>query len=145
MLDGIGGQRDRFDDFRANGLLLPCEEGAALRLALPMHRGPHRTYSQLVAERIGAIEAEWARTCGADPRGSAVRANMRIQLLQRALRRYLLDAKRRRLKLHRSDTFGGGVDFADLDAMAEALWGATALVSDMSGPGTRHRLLEQQL
>lgn len=46
-----------FDDFRFNGLLLPTKDAAALHLGLPLHRGPHRIYNEVVAERIGQIEA----------------------------------------------------------------------------------------
>jgi len=44
-------------------------------------------------------------------------------LLQAALRRQLLD-QQRRLVLSRKDPLGAGFDFAELDAMAEALWAA---------------------
>lgn len=60
-----------------------------------------------------------------DPRGAADTALMRFSLLQRALRRRLLD-ERQPLRLNRKDPVGKGMDFADLDAMAEILWGATA-------------------
>jgi hypothetical protein len=130
MFARLGGERRRFEDFRGNGLLLPCEEGAALRLALPMHRGPHRLYSELVIERVGQIEAGWAAGQGADPRGATVQARLRLDLLQGALRRYLLGGRRRRLRLNRKDPLGAGVDFAELDGMAEALWGATGVPVD---------------
>ncbi len=58
MFAGIGPRRMVFDDFRTNGLLLPATEQAALVLGLPLHRGPHRIYNAMVAERIGQIEAE---------------------------------------------------------------------------------------
>lgn len=41
------------------------------------------------------------------------------------LRRRQLDSRRARLALNRRDPLGAGRDFAGLDAMAEALWGAT--------------------
>lgn len=49
---------------------------------------------------------------------------MRLRLLQTALRRRLLD-ERKRLILNRKDPLGTGFDFAELDAMAEALWAST--------------------
>ncbi|WP_083274583.1 AHH domain-containing protein [Novosphingobium resinovorum] len=125
MLESIGGHRHRFEDFRENGLLLPCDEPAALRMGLPLHRGPHRLYSALVVERVGQIESSWATMRDKDPQGAAVQAHMRLDLLQRALRRYLLDGQRRRLKLNRRDPSGAGVDFTELDAMVDALWGST--------------------
>lgn len=127
MLESIGGHRHRFEDFRENGLLLPCDEIAALRMGLPMHRGPHRLYSQLVATRVGQIERAWASMQRSDPQAAAVQAHMRMDLLQRALRRYLLDGQRRRLKLNSRDPLQPAEDFAELDAMAEALWGATGV------------------
>ncbi len=125
MFVGIGGERYRFEDFRENGLLLPCDEPAALRMGLPLHRGPHRAYSQMVIERVGQIEAAWSALRALDPHGAATQAHMRLDLLQRALRRYLLDGRRRRLRLNRHDPLGAGVDFTELDAMVDALWGAT--------------------
>lgn len=124
----VGGARVRFEDFRANGLLLPCDEPAALRLGLPLHRGPHRHYSELVIERVGQIEAGWARQRDADPQAAALQARMRLDLLQRALRRYLLDGRHRRLRLNRHDPLGAGVDFTELDAMVDALWDSTRSV-----------------
>jgi hypothetical protein len=51
---------------------------------------------------------------------------MRLDLLQRALRRRLLEPERARVRLNRSDPLGSGLDFAELDAMADALWAGTA-------------------
>lgn len=125
MFASIGGEGHRFEDFRENGLLLPCDEPAALRMGLPLHRGPHRLYSEMVIERVGQIESAWAAMRGRDPQAAQVQAQMRLDLLQRALRRYLLDGRRRRIRLNRNDPVGVGVDFTELDAMVDALWGAT--------------------
>ncbi|WP_242447554.1 AHH domain-containing protein [Aurantiacibacter aquimixticola] len=48
-----------FDDFRRNGLLLPSTGKEARRTRLPLHRGPHRRYNDLVAQRIGRIDCSW--------------------------------------------------------------------------------------
>lgn len=48
---------------------------------------------------------------------------LRIELLQRALRRRLLDPLGRRFALNRRDPLRQAADFAELDAMADALWG----------------------
>jgi hypothetical protein len=128
MFAQIGGERYRFEDFRENGLLLPCDEPAALRMALPLHRGPHPLYTQLVIERVGQIEATWSATRGVDPSGAAMQAHMRLDLLQRALRRYLLDGRRRRLRLNRLDPLGAGVDFTELDAAVDGIWRSTLSV-----------------
>lgn len=55
LFDAIGRERIGFDDFRSNGLLLPASDAAALRLALPLHRGPHRDYNAMVIERVGQV------------------------------------------------------------------------------------------
>lgn len=128
MFASIGGERLRFEDFRENGLLLPCDEPAALRMGLPLHRGPHRLYSEMVIERVGHIEAAWAALRLRDPQAAEMQAQMRLDLLQRALRRYLLDGRRRRIRLNRNDPLGVGVDFTELDAMVDALWGATRAI-----------------
>ncbi|MCT2400859.1 AHH domain-containing protein [Novosphingobium sp. HK4-1] len=125
MFGEIGGTRRRFSDFRENGLLLPCEEMAAARMGMPLHRGPHRHYSDLVFERVGQIEATWGRARMRDCEGAAVQAHMRLDLLQCALRRFLLDSSKRRLVLNRRDPLRRDIDFSDLDAVADAMWGAT--------------------
>ena len=73
---------------------------------------------------MGRIEAHWARDRDRDTEAADHAALMRLGLLQRALRRSLLDS-RRSLVLNRKDPLGRGVDFADLDAMAEWLWRQT--------------------
>jgi hypothetical protein len=124
MFDRLGRERVGFDDFRRNGLLLPCTDRAALGFGLPLHRGPHWDYNAMVCERVGGIESGWARRCVHRPDDALEEALMRLGLLQRALRRRLL-AERRRLRLNRADPLGAGRDFAELDAMAELLWRET--------------------
>lgn len=128
MFESIGGERERFENFRENGMLLPSDEPAALRMALPLHRGPHRLYSDLVTERVGQIERAWAALRLVDPEAAEAQAHMRLDLLQRALRRYLLEGQRRRVTLNRNDPLGAGVDFTELDAMVDALWTSTVAV-----------------
>jgi len=126
MFDRIGRESVGFDDFRSNGLLLPARDEAAVRIGLPLHRGPHRDYNTMVIERVGQIEAAWAGLRLKAPEIAIDQAIMRLGLLQRALRRRLLSPLGRRLTLNRRDPAGRPVDFAELDAMAEALWSATA-------------------
>lgn len=125
MLDVLGRDRLHFDDFRHNGLLLPANDVAAVRIGLPLHRGPHRDYNAMVIERVGQIEGSWSVTRLRAPEVALTEALERLRLLQRALRRRLLD-QQRRLKLNRRDPLGSNVDFAELDAMADLLWPATA-------------------
>jgi hypothetical protein len=119
----IGREQVGFDDFRRNGLLLPATERTSIRTGMPLHRGPHRRYNEVVIGRVGRIEAHWSQMRRKDQQGALIEALMRLHLLQSALRRQLL-AERRRVLLNRRDPVGTGFDFTELDAMAEALWAA---------------------
>lgn len=44
-----------FDNFSQNGMYLPCTEGNAVAFRLPLHRGPHPVYNQIVCDRIDAL------------------------------------------------------------------------------------------
>ncbi len=127
VFDAVGYDLIGFDDFRRNGLLLPAMEQAALVLGLPLHRGPHRRYNEVVAERMGQIEAGWQATRGRSPDEAVQEVVMRMRLLQRALRRSLLQPGFPRIKLNSRDPLGKGVDFSELDAMAESIWTGTAV------------------
>lgn len=126
LFNAIGRDRLGFDDFRRNGLLLPANSEAALRTRMPLHRGPHRSYNAMVAERVGQVEAEWSRLRLRAPEIAADQAVMRLQLLQRALRRRLLASDRPSYRLNARDPLAAAPDFSELDAMADALWGGTA-------------------
>lgn len=121
MFDAIGRHNVGFDDFRVNGMLLPCREETAIKTFLPLHRGPHHGYNKMVIERVGRIEQNFAQTTLADPEQALEEALFRLSLLQKSLRKRLL-ADRRRLMLNRNDPIGTGFDFTELDAMAERLW-----------------------
>lgn len=126
LFDTLGNARTGFDDFRRNGVLLPCGEKSAIRLALPMHRGPHGVYNAMVAERVGQIEQQWSSRRARKPDHALEEAYMRLSLLQGALRRRLMAGGRQPLRLNRFDPLGAGRDFSQLDAMADLLWGSTA-------------------
>lgn len=117
------------DDFDSNGVLLPATEEAASHARLPLHRGPHRVYNELVFERVGTIEMEWSQTRSRDELQAKSAAIARLRILQRALARRLLGEGRSHVVLNRRDPIGRGVDFRTLDAMAEQLWGATGAAS----------------
>ena len=125
LFDQIGLCRIGFDDFRSNGLLLPASENAAIRIGLPLHRGPHNQYNALVLERVGQVEAGWSSLRLRAPEIALDEALMRLRLLQAALRRRLLDPGTKRLSLNRFDPLGREADFSHMDAMVEALWPAT--------------------
>lgn len=123
MICTLGIGRLGFDDFRRNGLLLPASDEAALRVGLPLHRGPHRSYNELVSERVSQIEFAWSRARGGSRHAADLDALMRFDLLQRALRRRLLDPRRwTGVPLNRRDP---SLDFSHLDRMADLLWAAT--------------------
>ena len=123
MFAALGREQVGFDDFRVNGLLLPANEDVTLRTGMPLHRGLHHRYNEVVIARVGRIEASWPHVRIHDPEAAVAEALMRLHLLQGALRRQLL-AERRRMLLNRKDPLGTGFDFSKLDAMAEALWAA---------------------
>lgn len=123
MFASLGRANVGFDDFRRNGLLLPANEQASLRSGMPLHRGPHRRYNEVVIARVGIIEVHWSQARTRDEAAALAEALLRLHLLQGALRRQLL-AERRRVLLNSKDPIGTGYDFSELDAMAESLWGA---------------------
>ena len=121
MFAAVRRERVGFDDFRRNGLLLPATESASVCMGMPLHRGPHRRYNEMVIARVGMIEANWSQTRFRDDGAALAEALLGLYLLQGALRRQLL-AERRRVVLNRKDPLGIGYDFSELDAMAETLW-----------------------
>lgn len=123
MFAAIGRSQVGFDDFRANGLLLPATEKATIRTGMPLHRGPHRRYNEVVIARVGRIEERWSLGRRHNETVAMVETLLRLHLLQGALRRQLL-GQRRRVLLNRNDPLGTGFDFTELDAMAESLWSA---------------------
>ncbi|WP_225207211.1 AHH domain-containing protein [Novosphingobium huizhouense] len=134
MMDSLGVDVG-IDDFRRNGLLLPATDSEAERMALPLHRGPHREYSDLVLERVGQVERRWARARRRNPELATREALMRMDCIQRALRRRLLDPARwEGPALHRNDPTRArrerALDYADLDAMAVLLWQETAVAAE---------------
>ncbi len=123
MIVSLSPEQIGFHDFRRNGLLLPATENGAMRIGLPLHRGPHTTYSEMVTERIGQIEIRWSRARCHDPELAGMEALMRLDLLQRALRRRLLNPpKGEEIVLNRHDP---ALDYSHLDRMAEMLWQGT--------------------
>ena len=130
LFRSVGRGRIGFDDFRANGLLLPSEDSRARLLGLPLHRGPHRDYNAMVIERVGQIEACWTvtRPCRSD--AATDEALFRLNLLQRALRRRLLTPRGHQFALNRRSPSADEQGFAELDAMAELLWADSAALFD---------------
>lgn len=123
MFEELGSDAIAFDDFRANGLLLPSTAACSVRTGLPLHRGPHKLYNEVVIHRVGRIHSDWRRTRFYDHQKACVDALARLRWLQSALRRRLLRGQGRNpVILNRKDPIGTGYDFSELDAMAEAIW-----------------------
>lgn len=124
MIKVLGKKSIGFDDFRANGILLPANEAATKRTGMPLHRGPYKRYNEIVIERVGRIEAKWSVARAKDAEAAERQALKRLKRLQSALRWRLL-RRRKGMVLNRKDPLGTGFDFTELDAMAEELWAAT--------------------
>jgi hypothetical protein len=122
LVQDVGEERMAMDDFRSNGLLLPSLEQASQILGLPLHRGPHGRYNEVVIERFGQIEAHWQRERLRNADRAALELLLRMRLLQQALRRALLQPARRLFRLNRRDPAWRTLDFSDLDAMADVVW-----------------------
>lgn len=122
LVDSLGRERLGIDDFRSNGLLLPAVEQAAQVLGLPLHRGPHAHYNQVVLECVGQIKAGWQTGQLRNPDLAQRELVMPLRLLQHALRRSLLQPKTTFARLNLRDPRWQSLDFSELDAMAEMMW-----------------------
>lgn len=122
LFEALGIKRTGIHDFRRNGLLLPANDRTAMIMGLPLHRGPHRQYNQMAIERVGEIEAEWAREKAIDSEQAAGRALRGLALLQDSLRRRLLDPKGCIPPLNRKDPTCMLPDIAEIDAMVDRVW-----------------------
>jgi hypothetical protein len=121
MFAALGYEGIGFDDFRRNGLLLPAREEAVRRLALPLHRGPHRDYNAMVIDKVGGIEGRWAQARKRCPDAAGWEALGNLARLQGELRLGLLN-EREPFRLNRRDPLMRQVDFTCLDTLAEELW-----------------------
>ncbi|MEJ6009179.1 hypothetical protein [Novosphingobium aquae] len=74
-------------------------------------------------DRVAWIERTWRAGGRCD--AAAKDALFRLDLLQSALRRRLLDPSRHPIPLNSRDPGLHKLDFSDLDAMADLLWAAT--------------------
>lgn len=115
---------DGFDvsNFVHNGIFLPSTEAAALRARMPLHRGPHRRYNDLVAYRVAAILREM--DVGHRRFHARCDAVERLKLLTAALRN-TLHRRHPPMSLNQRDPFASNVDFLALDSACDLLWSAT--------------------
>lgn len=110
------------NDFTRNGLFLPSREEEAVALHLPLHRGPHRLYSDMVAARLDGI----ARSYRGPPAPPLLaEAAWRVRMMQAALTRTLAEARLAR-PLNRFDPMLRAQDFTQIDAMIDRLWADSA-------------------
>lgn len=99
-----------FDDFHRNGMYLPCTEENAVAFRLPLHRGPHPVYNELVGECIAALNG-----LGRDSQ------LFRLHELQLALRTAL---RKNEVPLHkgRRNPFTQNASFESMEIAAYRLW-----------------------
>jgi len=109
-------------------MLLPAKEKLARRLCLPLHRGPHPKYSDLVHQRLSMISRSVNGLGGLEIQD-------RLRLTQRALRLTLASHAHNpgRSMLNRRDPFNTDTDFTHLDAAIDTLWPATGDNAIISG------------
>ncbi|QJB69379.1 AHH domain-containing protein [Parasphingorhabdus halotolerans] len=112
-----------FNDFRTNGILLPCEEKWAVATGFPLHRGPHREYNELVIERLSRFFALSKKIKGSRDQRTFVRD--RVALLQNGLRRGLTHQGFDKLRLNKRDPVRSHSDFQKLDDKIDTLFSET--------------------
>jgi A nuclease family of the HNH/ENDO VII superfamily with conserved AHH len=106
------------DDFAKNGLFLPSEEAVAVRHKLPLHRGAHRLYNEIVIDRLHHLDLRAKRNkC---PDADTLRA---VRWLQRQLACSLSAAGRndQLVVLSGRDPFGQTPLLDALDRMTDEL------------------------
>ncbi|MDZ7587701.1 MAG: AHH domain-containing protein [Parasphingorhabdus sp.] len=110
-------------EFESNGIYLPSTENGAMRYGLPLHRGPHPRYNQLVMERLLRI---FKRT---NIYYSAIDSLywelFRVRILQKALRLALLRGSMQSVILNKRDPMRSRHDLTLLDERIDSLWSAT--------------------
>lgn len=106
-------------DFNTNGVRLPATELTALTSGLPLHRGPHPRYSDLVSCRFAAIVKPLLHCPGS--RAAAYEAMERAHWLQRALFRALVSHSEW-ATLNARDPMSRNVAFRELENETDAIW-----------------------
>lgn len=96
--------------FLNNGFLLPATEIESARTGLPLHRGPHRQYDDLIAECLNMI---WLAVLMGHIPASPVSIMTHVSDLQGRVRRSLGPSAR--IKLNQNDPRGVGGHLCLLD------------------------------
>lgn len=105
-------------DFRRNGMFLPSDERIAQRECLPLHRGPHRVYNDIVIETLDGLRQRFVRA------GTSIRIQMTaVNGLQRNLRTLLrLSARNADIALGSRDPFGSSSALSAIDRQTDLLF-----------------------
>ena len=110
----------RLGDFGTNGMFLPAEEAIAHAARLPLHRGPHWHYNDIVIEALDAIRLSRRRSglhhCAQFGALRALQGQLRA-----ALQASARDAD---VALGSRDPFGRTPVLAALDSQTDALFAA---------------------
>jgi A nuclease family of the HNH/ENDO VII superfamily with conserved AHH len=110
LFSRLGGLGFDFDDFHQNGMYLPCTENNAVAFQLPLHRGPHPVYNELVSECVASLEGHRL--------SSQLHELRRLQFaLKGALRRNEVP-----LRKGKRDPFASNTNFESMEVAAYRLW-----------------------
>jgi hypothetical protein len=109
-------------------------------MGLPLHRGPHRDYNELVMERVGQVEARWAGLRGARQRSRWMKRCSDWGCCKGRCGA-VCNPQRKPLQLSRFDPLGQEVNFTEIDAMVEMLWPETAVESTLMEPNPAEQAL----
>jgi len=103
-------------------------------MRIPLHRGLHRGYNVVGAERVGQIEAAQTRMPLRGPEVALDNAALRRDWLKCAPWRRFLGENLAKMQLERTDCLELNIDFADLDALADRLWADAVGTAEEGGP-----------
>lgn len=116
------------NDFSINGTHLPSTELQAAAFGLPLHRGGHPRYNEIVGDMIAPLT-----------RMDPMLASARLRQLQFRLRT-VLRPNRATPVIRSRGCFPANADFRRLDAAVDMLWGTAAPVLSGSDPAGLSRL-----
>ena len=116
------------NDFATNGRLLPSRPYEALTSGLPLHRGPHYRYNELVICRLVQIMESAKRLRTSTLRNQHLIGGVR--LLQSALYRGLGVSGFHKIRLNKWNPMHPVADFSDIDARVDALCSGSTHINE---------------